>query len=140
MSVIMTNTLRFGVLHGLGALVMVFAKLFITSSVCVASYFILRDKYNIGTRDDQLQGLSGPMIIIFVFSLIVAELFTYIWETSCDVILHCYCIDDAIQTKKGGSTKHASEKLTATLNEAERRNTMRNGGGQAQLQDNLNYN
>jgi hypothetical protein len=122
MAVILTNTLRFGILHGLGAIVMIFAKLFITSSVCISSYFILKHWFNIGTNDDGLKNLAGPLIVIFIFALVVANLFAHIWETSSDVILHCYCIDDAIQTSKGSQAKYASNNLNHALDAARRRN------------------
>jgi hypothetical protein len=127
MAVIVTNTLRFGVLHGIGSIVMIFAKIFITSSVCISSYFILMHWFGFGgAKDDALKNMGGPLIVIFIFSIIVANLFAHIWETACDVILHCYCIDDAIQSSKGGCAKHASSKLNNAL-EAARRKGNNNG-------------
>jgi solute carrier family 44 (choline transporter-like protein), member 3 len=42
MSVIVSNSLRFGIMHGLGSIVMIFAKLFITASVSITSYYVLK--------------------------------------------------------------------------------------------------
>ena len=134
MSVIVSNTLRFGVLHGLGSLVMIFAKLFIVSTVCLACYYLKKTYTELGTDDGKLADMIGPMIFIFLISLIVANLFAHIWETSCDVILHCYCIDEAIQSSKGGSAKHASKNLTNALDEArtiQRRKTGNTGLNQS---------
>jgi hypothetical protein len=122
MAVILTNTLRFGILHGIGSIVMIFAKLFITSSVCISSYFILMHFFDMGANDDSIKNMTGPLIVIFFFSLVVANLFAHIWETSSDVILHCYCIDDAIQSSRGGTAKYASNNLNTALDAAKRRN------------------
>lgn len=134
MAVIMTNTLRFGVLHGLGAIVMIFAKLFITSSVCISSYFILKHWFGVGAKNGEIQNMAGPLIIIFIFSLVVANLFAHIWETSSDVILHCYCIDDAIQSSKGGQAKYASNKLNTALDAAKKRKP---NNGKAELNEDM---
>lgn len=62
----------------------------------------------------------------------VSRLFAHIWETSCDVILHCYCIDDHIQKKKGsGAAKYPTDKLKDALKHAKDQN-----GGNQNLKDN----
>lgn len=60
--------------------------------------------------------------MITLISYIVSRLFSHIWETSCDVILHCYCIDDHIQKKKGKKkAKYPTEKLKKALKHARQR-------------------
>lgn len=93
-----------------------------------------------GTKDDNLKNLTGPLIIIFLFSLIVANLFTHIWETSSDVILHCYCIDDAIQSAKGGRAKYASSKLNHALEAAEKSKQRSQSTLDQSINDNSDYN
>jgi hypothetical protein len=48
----------------------------------------------------------------------VATLFAHIWEVSSDAILHCYCIDEELEKKSGGSAKNVPEKLRSALSEA----------------------
>lgn len=55
----------------------------------------------------------------------VSSLFAHIWEVSADTILHCYCIDDELEKKGGGSAKNCRDKLTAALEKSEQQNKPR---------------
>jgi hypothetical protein len=37
---------------------------------------------------------------------------------SSDAILHCYCIDEELERKSGGTAKHLPDKLRSALSEA----------------------
>lgn len=69
MKVIICNAVRFGMMHGLGSLVMIFAKLFIMISVSGLSYLILVNFYDISSDMNGIRSLIGPISV--KFSLIV---------------------------------------------------------------------
>lgn len=56
--------------------------------------------------------------IVFAIMFAVASLFAHIWEVSSDAILHCYCIDEELERKSGGTAKHLPDKLRSALSEA----------------------
>lgn len=68
---------------------------------------------------------------MLLISFSVATLFAHVWEISCDVILHCFCIDDNIQKAKGTKAKYPTDKLKMALKKARDQNR-----GQENLKDN----
>lgn len=63
MKVVISNAVRFGVMNGLGALVMIFAKLFIIVSVVGTSYAILVKFYDIKGGKEGIRSLIGPLTV-----------------------------------------------------------------------------
>lgn len=61
MKVVATNGLRFGVMHGLGELVMFFATVFISSSVTILFYFII-DALGYFPKDSFI-GMTFPLLV-----------------------------------------------------------------------------
>jgi len=52
----------------------------------------------------------------------ISTLFVHIWETSADAILHCYCVDNEIQTVAGsGKARHATDYLHEIMDKAQQR-------------------
>ena len=62
--VIISNTLRFGVMNGLGKLVMIFAKMFIVATVVISSYFIIMFVYNVDDGIDSFyERMACPLVV-----------------------------------------------------------------------------
>ena len=49
----------------------------------------------------------------------VSSLFAHIWEVSADTILHCYCVDDELEKKDGGSAKNCRQRLDYALKKSQ---------------------
>lgn len=69
MKVVISNAVRFGMLHGLGTLVMIFAKLFIIVSVVGTSYFILIKFYDVDDGKEGIRSMIGPLTVIKQISI-----------------------------------------------------------------------
>lgn len=67
------NTLRFAVLHGLGTIVMLFAKLFITAITLLAAYLTLTKGYQIGDGQNGIYDIIAPLFVK-IFSNIFSSL------------------------------------------------------------------
>jgi hypothetical protein len=63
MKVILCNALRFGALHGIGAVVMTFAKLFIVAASICTGYFSLVHFYQLGDEKDEIKEIIGPLLV-----------------------------------------------------------------------------
>jgi hypothetical protein len=116
MQVVGLNFIRFGVLHGLGEVVMFFATIFITCSTTIACYFILKSYQT--TVSSGMSSTAGPLLVVFLISWVVTDLFGHIWEVSSDAILHSYCIDHEVHKNLGMNPQHVSSKLQRALDSA----------------------
>lgn len=127
MTLVKNNITRFGVLHGLGSVVMMFAKMFIIFVTMALSYFLLNSVYDFQDEDEQesqMNSMGPPLVAIFILSLSISSLFAHVWEVSCDVILHCYCLDEAIQGNRGSrQARHATGKLHDVVASAKSKNS-----------------
>ena len=114
MKIVMNNFLRFGILHGLGEIVMTVIVFFITLVGVALGYALI---IMFGPENPKLDGVAGCLIIIAVIMYAVASLFAHIWEVSSDSILHCHCIDENLE---GGKARRSTQKLENVLANAER--------------------
>ena len=114
MKIVMNNFLRFGILHGLGEIVMTVVVFFITMVGVTLGYALIT---MFGPENPKLDGVAGCLVIIGVIMYSVASLFAHIWEVSSDSILHCHCIDEALE---GGQARRSTQKLENALADAER--------------------
>lgn len=113
MKVVATNFLRFGILHGLGEIVMNFVVIFMTLIGVYLSYVIIT-LYS--PQKSEFNGTAASLVVIGIIILTVGKLFAHIWEVSSDSILHCHCIDETLE---GGNARHSTQKLENVLNEPE---------------------
>lgn len=106
--VVARNLLRFGVLHGLGEIIMNFVVIFIALVGTYCAYIGIRI-FSPQTQD--MHGTAAVLLVVALVMLCISKLFAHIWEVSSDSILHCHCIDECLE---GGDAKNS----TATLNNA----------------------
>lgn len=115
MQVVASNFIRFGILHGLSSLVMTFVTLLIVMTGTFLGYIMI---VTIGQEKREFHGTAASLIIVALITWMIASLFAHIWEASSDAILHCYCIDEALEK---GHAKHSTVKLNNAVASAERR-------------------
>lgn len=115
MMIVASNFLRFGILHGLSSIVMAFVELLITIGGAFIGYLMI---IGFGQEKREFHGTAASLLVIALITWIVARLFAHIWEASSDAILHCYCIDEALEK---GNAKHSTVKLNNAVAAAEHR-------------------
>lgn len=115
--VVARNMLRFGVLHGLGELVMNFVVLFILLIGTFCAYIAIK---LFSPQAQELHGTSACLLVVGLIMLFVAKIFAHIWEVSSDSILHCHCIDECLE---GGDAKNSTFALNNVLSRAENKET-----------------
>lgn len=54
--------------------------------------------------------------IIFLIAVVVSLLFNEIFEVSADTMLHCYVLDESIQSKSGLSAKKVPDGIKRLVN------------------------
>ena len=109
MKVVANNFLKFGILHGLGEIVMTLVTVFI---VLIGTYlgYVMISVFS--AEKPEFHGTAGSLIVIAVLTFGVASLFAHIWEVSSDAILHCHCIDEQLQ---GGKPINSTAKIEEAL-------------------------
>lgn len=116
-SLVASNFLRFGVLHGLSEIVMTFVVLLITMGGTYIGYLMLT---SFGLVKPEFHGTAASLLVVMLITWAVARLFAHVWEASSDAILHCYCLDEAMED---GNAKHSTVRLNNAVASAERRQT-----------------
>lgn len=109
MKIVANNFLRFGILHGLGEIVMNMVVVFIALIGTYFSYLILQ-KHSPEAKD--MQGAAPALVIVLFIQAAIGKLFMHIWEVSGDAIMHCHCIDEELG---GGRAANAPDKLRNAL-------------------------
>lgn len=115
--VVARNLMRFGVLHGLGEIVMNFVVIFIVLLGTYCAYISIRI-FNPQTQD--VHGTTAVLLVVGVVMFSVSKLFAHIWEVSSDSIMHCHCIDECLE---GGEAKNATSSINNVLARAENKAT-----------------
>jgi solute carrier family 44 protein 1 (choline transporter-like protein) len=115
LQVVASNFIRFGILHGLSSIVMAFVELLITIGGTFIGYIMI---VGFGQEKREFHGTASSLFVIALITWIVARLFAHIWEATSDAILHCYCIDEALEK---GHAKHSTVKLNNAVAAAEDR-------------------
>ena len=111
--IVARNLVRFGVLHGLGEIVMNFVVLFIILIGTYCSYIAIKV---FSPQAQEMHGTSACLIVVGLIMFFVSTLFAHIWEVSCDSIMHCHCIDECLE---GGDAKNSTFALNNALSRAE---------------------
>lgn len=106
------NTLRFGVLHGLGWLFGVAGQLFIMAFTVSVGVFLLFYTDEIG--GDYFE-LASPLILICIVSYVTSGVFIHVYEKAADAIMHCFLVDEETQNKVNRTSKHCPDRLKAFL-------------------------
>jgi len=116
MKVVTSNFLRFGVLHGLGEVVMNFGVLLICMLGTYICFIIIQA---FSPMKKEFHGTAVTLLIVALIHYAVAMLFSHIWEASSDTILHCFCIDEELEQKRGSHAKNQTDKLKYALDVSE---------------------
>ena len=115
MKILIDNFVRFGILHGLGEIVMNLVAIFITMIGTYMGYVAITV---FGPEEREFHGTAGSLVVIGCITWAVACLFTHIWEVSSDSILHCHCIDDGLEN---GRPRHSTGKIEEILSKTDNR-------------------
>lgn len=84
---ILKNAAKFAFVEGLADIFMFLAKFFISFCTTLVSYFLLKAM----SENDVEPWL--PLVVIFLFSYLIAAIFIAIFDTSANTILQCYLLD-----------------------------------------------
>lgn len=112
MEITTKNFLRFGVLLGLTEMFLFMGTLLISCLTTFIMNFVIAaycDKF--GIEVDTI----GPLLFVFLFTLVVCMVFSYVYEVSADTLLHCYILDEEDGHIDGSIGHGAPEKLKSTI-------------------------
>ena len=109
MSLIMSNSLRLGVLHGLCSIVISFGVFGITACTLVVGFCLLE---YVSYFSDNLYSIQFPLLIIGLIGFVVAKLFGHIFDISADTIIHCYLTEEAETGTASSATNLISNVIT----------------------------
>jgi Plasma-membrane choline transporter len=88
-ALIFRNAARIAAITYVSSAVLIVGKLFISSVVTVLAYYALLE--NIG---DQLYSVGGPIVIIFLISYFVSDMFMDVLDMGIATVLHCFIADE----------------------------------------------
>ncbi|KAG6623322.1 choline transporter-like protein [Phytophthora cinnamomi] len=105
-TLISSNLLRVGSLSRIGHASVLLGKLIVCTTTCLISWFLLED-----TPSPVL-----PLVVVVLFSYSVAQAFMTIYETSINMLLMCFTLDENLHGGRGNSA-HASAPLIRSVND-----------------------
>lgn len=109
MKVVQNNFLKFGILHGLGEIVMNIVILFIVMIGTFIGYLLI---VVISDEKTEFNGTAGSLVVVALITLGIASLFGHIWEVSSDSIMHCHCLDEELS---GGRPRNSTGRIEEAL-------------------------
>jgi hypothetical protein len=86
---ILRNAARIGAVSYVSAAVLVVGKLFISTLTTFTAYYTLVEYMQV-----ELWSYAGPVVIIFIISYFVADMFMDVFDISILCILHCFVADE----------------------------------------------
>ncbi|KAE8985433.1 hypothetical protein PR001_g22890 [Phytophthora rubi] len=105
-TLISSNLLRVGALSRIGYASVLLGKLIVCTTTCLIAWFLLED-----TPSPVL-----PLVVVVLFSYSVAHAFMTIYETSINMLLVCFTLDENLHGGRGNSA-HASAPLIRSVND-----------------------
>jgi len=87
------NAARIAALSYVSSAVLIIGKLFISSVVTLASYYLIVENIN-----DDLNSSAGPTVIIFLISYWVSDYFMDVFDVCITAVLHCFIADEEMFT------------------------------------------
>ena len=111
MSLIVSNMLRLGVLHGLCAIVISFGTIAITTVTVIIGWLFLR---NVEYFDTKVTQDASPLIVIGIIGYFVSKLFGHVFDISSDAMIHCFLTEE----NESGMAGQKSEKLSKVIEDA----------------------
>ncbi|CAH0521599.1 unnamed protein product [Peronospora belbahrii] len=105
-TLISSNLLRVGALSQIGHASVFLGKLIVCTTTCLISWFLL----------ENASSPILPLVVIVLFSYSVAHAFMTIYETSINMLLMCFTLDENLHGGRGNSI-HASAPLIRSVND-----------------------
>ncbi|KAI9920469.1 hypothetical protein PsorP6_015800 [Peronosclerospora sorghi] len=105
-TLICSNLLRVGALSQIGKASVLLGKLIVCTTTCLLSWFLL----------EHVSSPVLPLLVIFLFSYSVAHAFLTIYETSVNMLLLCFTLDENLHGGRGNAV-HASAPLIRSVND-----------------------
>ncbi|TMW55332.1 hypothetical protein Poli38472_013223 [Pythium oligandrum] len=105
-TLISSNLLRIGALNQIGYASVLLGKLIVCSTTCFVAWFMLND----------VSSPVLPLIAIIVFSYGVAHAFMTIYETTINMLLMCFTLDENMHGGRG-NTAFAHATLVRSVND-----------------------
>jgi hypothetical protein len=102
---ILRNAARISAVSYVSAAVLVIGKLFISTLTTAVSYYCIVEYLEI-----DLYSYAGPVLLIFVISYFVADMFMDVFEIGILTILHCFVADEEMF---GGQARYAEGGLSS---------------------------
>jgi len=109
-ALIVKNAMKFGILHGLAQMVIIFGNLAIAILTTIASYYLIQFAEIVS---DGVFETNAPLILCFIIGFIIAALFGHVFDVSADAIVHCYLID--IDSQPSAKAKHSFPNIEAAM-------------------------
>ncbi|KAL3664577.1 hypothetical protein V7S43_010330 [Phytophthora oleae] len=105
-TLISSNLIRVGALSRIGHASVLLGKLIVCTTTGLVSWFLL----------DDVPSPVLPLVVIMLFSYSVAQAFMTIYETSINMLLMCFTLDENLHGGRGNSA-HASAPLIRSVND-----------------------
>eukprot|EP00980_Cylindrotheca_fusiformis_P012449 scaffold3054_cov129-Cylindrotheca_fusiformis.AAC.13 len=100
---ILRNAARIGAVSYVSAAVLIVGKIFISAVTTMTAYYALVEYLQL-----ELWSFAGPVVIIFIISYFVADMFMDVFDISILCILHCFVADEELF---GGRARYAENSL-----------------------------
>lgn len=104
MSLIVSNGLRLGIMHGLCSVAIGFGVIFITICTIIVGFFL---ETKVEYFRSQLTGFFYPLLIVALIGYVVAQIFGHVFDVSADAIIHSYIVEES----ETGTASNATEKV-----------------------------
>ena len=105
---IVRNAARFGVVAGIGFILMFVGKAVITILSGWIAYIIIE---NSPVLKNQVYSPAFPIVIVCLIAYMLSSVFLSLFSYSATTILHCFIIDSEISTKTGKANIHTPHSL-----------------------------
>ena len=88
-ALIFRNPGRVSAIAYVSAAVLIIGKLFISSIVTIAGYYVIAEDMS-----DQLHTVAGPLGVIFIISYFISDIFMDVLSMGISTVLHCFIADE----------------------------------------------
>lgn len=92
------NPMKFGSLKGIGTVVIVVGKLFVSASAGIIGYFLLKANTDLS---EKLYSIGVPVALFVIEGFVVSELFFAVFGLVADTIVMCFLVDKEEAEKFG---------------------------------------
>ena len=88
-ALIFRNAARVAAITYVSAAVLIVGKLFISAVVTIVGYYIIVENLN-----DELYSVAGPVVVIFLISYWISDMFMDVLDMGIMTVLHCFIADE----------------------------------------------